>query len=65
MYEYLFLVVLIIMWLYSTICLFLIGISSDCYIQNMPMMDNLGTYQVYNFIPLCIFTSYFDKKIYV
>lgn len=41
------------------------GINGNFYIQNMPIIDDLGTYQVYNFIPLCVFTNYFDKKIYV
>jgi hypothetical protein len=65
MCEYLCIFVLIVMWIYSSICLFCVGISGNCYIQNIPIIDNLGTYQVYNFIPLCMFTSYFDKKIYI
>lgn len=65
MYEYLFICGLIIIWIYSTVCLFFIGSNSgSLYIQCIPMIDNLGTYQVYNFIPLFMFTSYFNKKIY-
>lgn len=66
MYKYLITFILLIIWLYSTICLFCMGISGNFYIENTPIIDNNGkTYQISNFIPLCIFTNYFDKKRYV
>ena len=65
MYKYLLIIVLIVICLYLIICLFCIGINGNFYIENMPMIDNIGTYQTYNFIPLCLFTNYFDKKIYI
>lgn len=65
MYKYVFMLLLTIVWLYSTICLICLSMTNDYYIKSIPMLDHLGTFQIYNFIPLCIFTSYFDKKIYI
>lgn len=66
MYKYLFIFILIVLWIYTTLCLFFIGMGGDFYIKSIPIM-NIGepAYQIYNFIPLCLFTTYFDKKIYI
>ena len=54
------------MWVYLTICLFFIGIKSDFYIESLPIIDNSGKcYQLYSFIPLCVFTNYFNYIKYI
>ena len=67
MYKYLLYLFMVIIWLYLFICLGIIGVSGfEFYAQSMPIIDKNGKcYQIYNFIPLCLFTSYFDKKIYI
>lgn len=65
MFEYIIVFIFIILWLYLTLCLFLMVAGGGFYIKNMPMIDNNGSYQVYNFIPLALFTNYFDKKVYI
>lgn len=64
-YQY-FYCVIIIICLYLSICVFFIGMNGfNFYIQNILMIDNNGKcYHIYYFIPLCLFTNYFDKKIY-
>lgn len=62
--KYLF---IFIIWIYSTLCLFLVGIGGSFYIQSIPIKNNDESlfYQIYYFIPLCLFTTYFNKKIYI
>lgn len=61
MNESITIVLLVIMWLYSSISLFFI-VANGCnvYIKNMP----IGNKITYNFIPLCLITSYFDRYEY-
>jgi len=60
------LLILIAMFIYSTTCLFLIGMSCDFYMSSIPFEDIDGNYyQIHNFIPLCLFTNFFNKKIYL
>jgi hypothetical protein len=65
MLEHLVVIMLVIMWIYSSICIFLMFSGGKYYIESIPIMDTVGTYQIYNFIPLRLFTTYFDKKIYI
>ena len=61
MIEKITIILLVIMWLYSSISLFLIVANGgNIYIKCMP----IGNKIVYNFIPLCLITSYFDKYEY-
>lgn len=68
MYKYLLYLFMVIIWLYLSICLCLIGGDGiEFYAQNsMIMKDKNGKcYQLYYFIPLCLFTNYFNKNIYI
>lgn len=65
MYENLVVSILIVFWFYASACLFALLMNNGYYIKNIPMMDETGTYQVYNFIPLFMITNCFDKKIYI
>lgn len=64
-YEYILYIGLIIILIYLSICIFMITIGNSFYIQQMPMYENDKVYQTYHFIPLFLFTKYFDKKIYI
>lgn len=56
---------LILIFIYSTLCLFFILINnSNYYIETIPIQDENGVYQNYYYIPFFIFSNYFDKKIY-
>ena len=55
--------VFIIIWVYLTVCLFLMGIGKSFYIQTIPIIKNDETYIIHSFIPLCLFTSYFNKLV--
>lgn len=58
MIEIITIILLVMLLLYSSISLFLI-VANGCniYIKCMP----IGNKITYNFIPLCLITSYFDK----
>lgn len=63
---YIYIGVLIVLWVYSTACLSCIAMNQGrLYIPNVPMVDQLGNYQIHNFIPLCLFTNMFDVKKYI
>jgi hypothetical protein len=63
--EHIWLVcVLSVLWIYLTGILFTIFANKSMYIQNIPIIDNeLNTYQLQYFIPTCLFTNYFDKRV--
>lgn len=42
----------------------MMGTGYNLYIESIPFEDEIGTYQVHNYIPTCMFTKCFDKKIY-
>jgi hypothetical protein len=67
-----FVILPFICWILLTIYLVIITIMGitqildieNFYIESMPFIDEIGTYQVYNCVPMCLFTKCFDKKIY-
>jgi hypothetical protein len=61
--EVLYCFIAVVIWLYLTICLFL-ALTDNLYIQSIAMRDDAGYYHFYTFIPLCLFTEAFNKKIY-
>jgi hypothetical protein len=61
MIEKITIILLGIMWLYSSTILFLIVANGgNIYIKGMPIGNKIA----YNFIPLCLITNYFDKYEY-
>lgn len=63
--KYIIIYSFVLIWLYLSICLILVGMNGSWHIKNMPIMDEMGMLQTLNFIPLCIFTNYFDEKYYI
>jgi len=66
-YDNICIIIFVLLWLYTSLCLFIICIGGiNMYSISTPMMDtNTRTlYQIYSYIPLCMFTDYFNKKIY-
>ena len=68
-YDYICIIILISLWLYTSMCLFIILIIGDCsmYTISTPMVCDKSPeryYQIYSYIPLCIFTNYFNKRVF-
>lgn len=59
---------LAIITMISGIIIFISGVvmrtKYNLYIESIPFKNEIGTYQPYNYIPTCMFTKCFDKKIY-
>jgi hypothetical protein len=66
-YDYICIIILISLWIYTSLCLFIILINGcSMHVISIPMLDNGDghVYQFYEYIPLCIFTNYFNKRVF-
>jgi len=67
-YDYICIIILISLWLYTSMCLFIIFLGGcSMYTISTPIRCDKNQeryYQIYSYIPLCIFTNYFNKQVF-